>query len=57
MTKKQRAYAHAGVDVDLGNRLKRQLQSPCNRLLWRKGGDDVLKPGSPPKGHFVIGTR
>jgi phosphoribosylformylglycinamidine cyclo-ligase len=28
MTKKQKAYARAGVDVDLGNRLKRQIQSP-----------------------------
>jgi phosphoribosylformylglycinamidine cyclo-ligase len=27
MTKKKRAYARAGVDVDLGNRLKRQIQS------------------------------
>jgi phosphoribosylformylglycinamidine cyclo-ligase len=27
MTKKQKAYARAGVDVDLGNRLKRQIQS------------------------------
>jgi len=27
LTKKQKAYAHAGVDVDLGNRLKRQIQS------------------------------
>jgi hypothetical protein len=42
MTKKKKAYARAGVDVDLGNRLKRQPQSPCNRLLWRKGGDDFL---------------
>jgi phosphoribosylformylglycinamidine cyclo-ligase len=27
MTKKQKAYARAGVDVDLGNRLKRDIQS------------------------------
>jgi phosphoribosylformylglycinamidine cyclo-ligase len=27
MTKKQKAYARAGVDVDLGNRLKRQIRS------------------------------
>jgi phosphoribosylformylglycinamidine cyclo-ligase len=27
MTKKQKAYARAGVDVDLGNRLKRRIQS------------------------------
>jgi phosphoribosylformylglycinamidine cyclo-ligase len=27
MTKKPKAYARAGVDVDLGNRLKRQIQS------------------------------
>jgi len=27
MTKKKKAYARAGVDVDLGNRLKRQIQS------------------------------
>src|SRR3984893_3062656 len=26
MTKKRKAYAHAGVDVDLGNRLKRRIQ-------------------------------
>ena len=27
MTKKAKAYARAGVDIDLGNRLKRQIQS------------------------------
>src|SRR5437016_7017245 len=27
MTKKQKAYARAGVDVDLGNKVKRRIQS------------------------------
>jgi phosphoribosylformylglycinamidine cyclo-ligase len=43
MTKKQKAYAGAGVDVDLGNRLKRDLQSLVKqthgpRVLGRIGG-------------------
>src|SRR5215471_5812539 len=38
MTKKQKAYARAGVDVDLGNRLKRQIQS----LARQTHGPQVL---------------
>jgi len=38
MTKKQKAYARAGVDVDLGNRLKRQIQS----LARQTHGPEVL---------------
>ncbi|PWT84014.1 MAG: phosphoribosylformylglycinamidine cyclo-ligase [Acidobacteria bacterium] len=38
MTKKQRAYARAGVDVDLGNRLKRGIQS----LVRQTHGPQVL---------------
>src|ERR1700756_4480466 len=43
MTKKKKAYARAGVDVDLGNRLKRQVQSDVRRthgpqVLGRIGG-------------------
>jgi phosphoribosylformylglycinamidine cyclo-ligase len=38
MTKKQKAYARAGVDVDLGNRLKRQIQS----LVSQTHGPQVL---------------
>ena len=38
MTKKQKAYAAAGVDVDLGNRLKRQIQS----LVRQTHGPNVL---------------
>ena len=38
MTKKQKAYARAGVDVDLGNRLKRQIQS----LVKETHGPQVL---------------
>jgi phosphoribosylformylglycinamidine cyclo-ligase len=38
MTKKQKAYARAGVDVDLGNRLKRRIQS----LVRRTHGPRVL---------------
>jgi phosphoribosylformylglycinamidine cyclo-ligase len=38
MTKKQKAYARAGVDVDLGNRLKRRIQS----LIKRTHGRQVL---------------
>jgi phosphoribosylformylglycinamidine cyclo-ligase len=38
MTKKKKAYASAGVDVDLGNRLKGQIQS----LVRRTHGPQVL---------------
>jgi len=38
MTKKAKAYARAGVDVDLGNRLKRQIQS----LVKQTHGPQVL---------------
>jgi phosphoribosylformylglycinamidine cyclo-ligase len=38
MTKKKKAYALAGVDVDLGNRLKRQIQS----LVRQTHGPQVL---------------
>ena len=38
MTKKAKAYARAGVDVDLGNRLKRQIQS----LVKQTHGTQVL---------------
>jgi phosphoribosylformylglycinamidine cyclo-ligase len=38
MTKKQKAYASAGVDVDLGNRLKRHLQL----LVQQTHGPQVL---------------
>jgi phosphoribosylformylglycinamidine cyclo-ligase len=38
MTKKEKAYARAGVDVDLGNRLKRQIQS----LVKKTYGPQVL---------------
>ena len=38
MTKKQKAYARAGVDVDLGNRLKSRIQS----LVRRTHGPGVL---------------
>jgi phosphoribosylformylglycinamidine cyclo-ligase len=36
---KQKAYARAGVDVDLGNRLKRRIQS----LVQRTHGPEVLE--------------
>jgi phosphoribosylformylglycinamidine cyclo-ligase len=38
MTKKKKAYAFAGVDVDLGNRLKRRIQS----LVRQTHGPQVL---------------
>ena len=38
MTKKQKAYARAGVDVDLGNQLKRRIQS----LVSETHGPEVL---------------
>ncbi len=43
MTRKKKAYARAGVDVDLGNRLKRQIQSLMKethgpRVLGKVGG-------------------
>jgi len=45
-TKNRKAYARAGVDVDLGNRLKRRIQSlvrqthpaPAGRVLGKIGG-------------------
>ncbi|PYL44388.1 MAG: phosphoribosylformylglycinamidine cyclo-ligase, partial [Verrucomicrobia bacterium] len=36
--KKKKAYARAGVDIDLGNRLKRQIQS----LVKQTHGPEVL---------------
>ncbi|HJX25425.1 MAG TPA: phosphoribosylformylglycinamidine cyclo-ligase, partial [Chthoniobacterales bacterium] len=38
MTKKRKAYAHAGVDVDLGNSLKRRIQG----LVKQTHGPQVL---------------
>ena len=38
MTKKKKAYARAGVDVDLGNRLKRNIQ----QLVRQTHGPEVL---------------
>ena len=38
MTERQKAYARAGVDVDLGNRLKRRIQS----LVRQTHGPEVL---------------
>src|SRR5205085_4622235 len=38
MTARKKAYARAGVDVDLGNRLKRQIQS----LVKQTHGPQVL---------------
>ena len=38
MTKKKKAYARAGVDVDLGNRLKRRIQS----LIGKTHGPHIL---------------
>ncbi len=39
MTKEKKAYARAGVDVDLGNRLKRRIQT----LVRQTHGPQVLK--------------
>ena len=38
MTKKPKAYARAGVDIDLGNRLKKQIR----RLVRQTHGPEVL---------------
>src|SRR4051812_33194671 len=38
MTERQKAYARAGVDVDLGNKLKRRIQS----LVCNTRGPEVL---------------
>ena len=53
MTKKQKAYARAGVDVDLGNRLKRGIQSLVrqthgSRVLGKIGGFGGLFRASFP---------
>src|SRR5438477_6781110 len=38
MTERQKAYARAGVDLDLGNKLKRRIQS----LVRKTRGPEVL---------------
>src|SRR5438105_14977950 len=38
MTERQKAYARAGVDVDLGNQLKRRIQS----LVRKTHGAEVM---------------
>ena len=53
MIKKKKAYASAGVDVDLGNRLKKQIQSLVKqthgpRVLGRIGGFGGLFRASFP---------
>jgi len=45
MTKKQKAYARAGVDVDLGNRLKRQIQSLVKKTHPAAAGQVLGKVG------------
>jgi phosphoribosylformylglycinamidine cyclo-ligase len=45
MTKKQKAYARAGVDVDLGNRLKRQIQSLVKKTHPAAAGQVLGKIG------------
>jgi hypothetical protein len=53
MTKKKKAYASAGVDVDLGNRLKRDLQSRVKQthgpsVLGKIGGfGGLFRPRFP----------
>src|SRR5438477_4777972 len=53
MTRKQKAYAHAGVDVDLGNRLKREVQSDVRRTH----GPQVLGKGGGFGGLFTAHFR
>ena len=45
MTKKEKAYARAGVDVDLGNRLKRRIQSLVRRTHPAAAGQVLGKIG------------
>jgi len=45
MTQKQKAYARAGVDVDLGNRLKRQIQSLVKKTHPAAAGQVLGKIG------------
>src|SRR5216110_2116603 len=45
MTKKQKAYARAGVDVDLGNRLKRQIQPLVKKTHPAAAGQVLGKIG------------
>ena len=54
MTARSKAYARAGVDVDLGNRLKRQIQSLVRQthgpqVLGKIGGFGGLFRGSFPQ--------
>ncbi|HEX4653743.1 MAG TPA: phosphoribosylformylglycinamidine cyclo-ligase [Candidatus Udaeobacter sp.] len=54
MTEKAKAYARAGVDVDLGNRLKRQIQSLVRQthgaqVLGKVGGFGGLFRASFPR--------
>jgi phosphoribosylformylglycinamidine cyclo-ligase len=59
MTKKKKAYASAGVDVDLGNRLKKQIQSLVKQthgpqVLGRIGGFGGLFRASFPEMHEPV---
>jgi len=45
MTKKQKAYARAGVDVELGNRLKREIQSFVKKTHRAAAGQVLGKIG------------
>ncbi|HZS17041.1 MAG TPA: AIR synthase related protein, partial [Candidatus Udaeobacter sp.] len=59
MMKKQKAYARAGVDVDLGNRLKRGIQSLVGqthgpRVLGKIGGFGGLFRANFPGMHEPV---
>jgi phosphoribosylformylglycinamidine cyclo-ligase len=53
MTERQKAYARAGVDVDLGNRLKRRIQS----LVRKTHGAEVLGEIGGFGGLFAMNFR
>src|SRR5438874_1064484 len=53
MTERQKAYARAGVDVDLGNKLKRRIQS----LVRKTHGAEVLGKIGGFGGLFVPNFR
>src|SRR2546425_630333 len=58
MTRKK-AYARAGVDVDLGNKLKRRIQSLVRQthgahVLGKIGGETAQLPGIYRKGEYDL---
>src|SRR5205814_1170141 len=59
MTRKRNAYAAAGVDVDLGNKLKRRIHSLVKQthgpgVLGKIGGETAQLPDMYRKGEYDL---